>query len=453
MPTSLGAGTRLDSMVAQALASRFDFVRCISCWIHGGKNPLTGAINSLDAMLCRQSGTNFGLMNPPPGCDPYETPGVDYGTLFEIWRDPTGDELSDLGLFDWMMIGPWGGDYLSGQERADLQVASENVDHEMRDSLSKYVRVLEYVRADRGDWSRIVDAVQASGRNESFFLPPKPSVPDPSWFTLMASENPGGIVPMVVSVSPSANASEYKRLGLSMVAALWDFPLGVPWPTLKLNIQNSFVVDGVLRDYGWPYEPDFKRFWGRRQFAAFAVPMAKLDEEVDPEDVRLALTLNVVANMEAILQDLKDYYEQRQKNDEEYGLFQKFFAAGMGALLGLVAVPAIVSTGFAAATKVATSKIASDSARELKNAADQMRDSEAAFSGELQWASDRLASMAGPEGSGQTSAPASSGIPPWVWWAAGIAGAGIVGYILLRRGPSAAQARPPRGRLDVALVR
>lgn len=435
-----------------------DFLKCTACRIDRfGQKPGPGIPSqTLDDLLCKKY--------PIESTCHDENPNVNYQALLDIWNSPTGDELEDLGFFDWIMRGPWGSDYLSQQEKTDIEVAiQEGVDQnsgETRSSMERYVKDLESAtaKAYRNMWTRILVQLKKynQGRPIDFLFPPAPDIPEASWFTKAVEGPPNsatmGIVDPVL-ISGTGSGPEYKRMGLSMRAALWDLPLGVPWPDLKRYIQNSIAIDEVLRDYGWPYEPHFKSFWAKRQFVPFAVSRVRSDAPIDKDDVRADLTLNILDNMEAILKDLEDYYKEKEKDEKQSALFQKIAFGAAGLALTFLGLPAIASIGFKAATTAISKQQALDAVKDLESAQKQFGESEQAFSKEIQWTTDRLRAMAG--GGEAAGAAPSEGIPSWVWWTAGIAGAGLVGYILLRKRSSepVVEAKPPVRRLAPAYGR
>lgn len=235
----------------------------------------------------------------------------------------------------------------------------------------------------------------------------------------------------------------------------WDVPPSARWGDVRPRMPNMEIVDEVLRKYPFPagpYAGKFAIFWLR-----IVLPSLRKFSETPglTEDlVRLWITLSIVANGKQIEGELMDYIddeEHKAKARARLELIANIILAVGFAIFAIILPVGLIATGFSGLKTFLEQKekreAAKEVARDLEEAAAEIKSQDAAFSGELQNASDVIRFFA--EESERAAGEIERGIPgeegeegiptgeetleteiPLLAVGAGVVGAGLLVYLL-----------------------
>lgn len=202
-----------------------------------------------------------------------------------------------------------------------------------------------------------------------------PSIPDFPLSWLVSYPGPG---------IESIGGSPMFPVPLNPHARFWRIWLGQPLSEHFAYIPNMVEIERVLETYPFP-EP-FKRDYsfilarhivpGLRQFAR--TPAA-----ISETAVRMWLTFEVLSKWEAMSLELEEYLEDQADNARRRKITMLIGGAAVGALLGLAALPAMVTKGFAAISGFASRQDQANVAQDIQKASDAFQTQDPAFAAEV----------------------------------------------------------------------
>lgn len=308
----------------------------------------------------------------------------EFQKLIEIARDPSKEEIEDLGLID-ALFGPLlPGDPFYGDALCwsfDRFKALIPKDQTLPSSVETALRTGKV----RDPIEFLSEALQVP-INREFICPP--------WPKDVPKENPG----MQAGVASGNTLLERRQLwgvafGVPRSSTaiptvhgyLWNATTGDRWGSWKPRVKDMIFLESWIAKYPFPkpFDKELARYWGF--FAAddlrllLSQPGAKLDDTI----VRTWITMSVLKNLEKMAKKYEEDLAATAERKKFKATMMKISFAVFGALLAITGVSVLVSKGFIALGQTMSALDQKRAAESLASAYDGFRESDPLFAKEV----------------------------------------------------------------------